>query len=419
MKKLYFTLGLLCFSTIQLAAQCNNRYQTNIFTNVDVTTVQYGSNINLSNNNVNLMMDIYQPQGDVETNRPLVIFAHGGSFSGGSRNSPEIVFMATELAKKGYVCASISYRLAPSAFSLIAEETTFKVVFGAIQDGKAAIRFFKQDAAGANVYKINPDQIFMGGTSAGGILAYNLAYGDNANKLSPQWQTWLAEIGGIEGNSGNPGFCSRSNGVFGFAGAVADTAWINTEDVPLYASHAVGDQTVQFGFGQPLNGFTPVNLYGSGLINIRMDNLTTYNELDQYTGADHPPFANSTPILNITNDNLTTFLFNILDCNPNNLKKPNQKDCSTSTVGINEQISKKSFEVYPNPAQDFITIDLVENPSEKVEIAMINSIGQVVFSNSNITSRFYKIDLMSYPKGAYIVKITGTKHYENKLVLVK
>lgn len=419
MKKIYLLSGLLCISTIQLIAQCNNRYQTNIFTNVNVTTVQYGSNINLSNANVNLMMDIYQPQGDVETNRPLVIFAHGGSFSGGSRNSAEIVFMATELAKKGYVCASISYRLAPSAFSLIAEETTFKVVFGAIQDGKAAIRFFKQDAAGVNTYKINPEQIFIGGTSAGGILAYNLAYGDDANKLSPQWQTWLAEIGGIEGSSGNPGFCSRANGVFAFAGAVADTSWINTEDVPLYSSHAVGDQTVQFNFGQPLNGFTPVNLYGSGLINIRMNNLSIYHELDQYTGSDHPPFANSTPILNTTNDNLTTFLFNILDCNPNNLKNANQKDCSTFSVGINEKIVKKTFEAYPNPAQDFITIDLVSNPSEKVEISVINSIGQVVFSEQNITSRFFRIDLMNYPKGAYIVKVIGLDHYQNKLILVK
>ena len=184
MKKIYLLLGLISLISIQLVAQCNSRYQTNIFTNVDVTTVQYGSNMDLNNANIDLYMDIYQPQGDVETNRPLVIFAHGGSFSGGSRNSPEIVFIATELAKKGYVCASISYRLAPSAFSLIAEETTIKVVFMAIQDGKAAIRFFKQDAANANTYKINPDQIFMGGTSAGGILAYNLAYGDTITKLS-------------------------------------------------------------------------------------------------------------------------------------------------------------------------------------------------------------------------------------------
>ncbi len=418
MKKIYLLFGLISIISIQLIAQCNNRYQTNIFTNVDVTTVQYGSNMNLNNANIDLYMDIYQPQGDLETNRPLVIFAHGGSFSAGSRNSPEIVFMATELAKKGYVCASISYRLAPSAFSLIAEETTIKVVFMAIQDGKAAIRFFKQDAANANTYKINPDQIFMGGTSAGGILAYNLAYGDTITKLSTQWQTWVNQVGGIEGNSGNPGFCSRANGTFGFAGGVADTAWINDNDVPLYASHSHDDQTVKFGLGRPLNGFTPVFLFGSGPINIRMDNLNTYNELDDYTGSDHPPFVNSTPILNITNDNLTTFLFNILDCNPSNLKKPNQKDCNTFTVGIAENKLATTFSAYPNPAEDFITIDLSENPTEIVRISVINSVGQLVISEQT-QNRFHQLDLLQLPKGAYVVHVIGSKNYTNKLIIKK
>ncbi|PIQ16710.1 MAG: hypothetical protein COW67_01445 [Flavobacteriales bacterium CG18_big_fil_WC_8_21_14_2_50_32_9] len=418
MKKIYLLLGLISLISIQLVAQCNSRYQTNIFTNVDVTTVQYGSNMDLNNANIDLYMDIYQPQGDVETNRPLVIFAHGGSFSGGSRNSPEIVFIATELAKKGYVCASISYRLAPSAFSLIAEETTIKVVFMAIQDGKAAIRFFKQDAANANTYKINPDQIFMGGTSAGGILAYNLAYGDTITKLSSQWQTWVNQVGGIEGNSGNSGYCSRVNGTFGFAGGVADTVWINDNDVPLYATHSYDDQTVKFGYGKPLNGFTPVFLYGSGPINIRMDNINTYNELDDYAGSDHPPFANSTPILNTTNDNLTTFLFNILDCNPSNLKKPNQKDCSTFTIGIAENKLTSTFSAYPNPAEDFITIDLSENPTEIVKISVINSVGQLVISEQT-QNRFHKLDLLHLPKGAYVVHVIGSKNYTNKLIIKK
>ena len=134
MKKIYTLLTIAILGSIEVFAQCNGRYQTNIYTTVDVTTVQYGSNMDLNNNVIDLFMDIYQPQGDTATSRPLVIFAHGGSFSGGSRSSAELVHFATELAKKGYICASISYRLAPSAFSLLAEETTFKVVFGAIQD---------------------------------------------------------------------------------------------------------------------------------------------------------------------------------------------------------------------------------------------------------------------------------------------
>lgn len=406
MKKIYTLISIALLGSIEVLAQCNGRYQSNIYSNINVTTVQYGSNMDLNNNVIDLFMDIYQPQGDTATSRPLVILAHGGSFSSGSRTSAELVHFATELAKKGYVCASISYRLAPSAFSLIAEETTFKVVFGAIQDGKAAIRYFRADAANANTYKIDEEQIFIGGTSAGGILAFNLVYGDDVNKLSTQWQTWLGEIGGLEGSSGNPGYCSRATGTFGFAGGVADTSWINGDDVPLYACHTFGDQTVLYNYGRPLNGFTPVNLYGSGPINTRMDGQTIYNHLDPYSGADHPPFVNSTLILDTTNTNLTAFLYNILDCNPNNLKKPNQKDCSTF-VGVSE-IANKNIEllVYPNPTTEFITIDLKEMESTNNRVEITNTLGQTVFIQT-LTEKMLKVNVSHLPNGAYIVNVSG------------
>ena len=46
-----------------------------------------------------------------------MVFVHGGGFSGGNRNSAEIVDEATTLARRGYVTASISYRLTPGGCS--------------------------------------------------------------------------------------------------------------------------------------------------------------------------------------------------------------------------------------------------------------------------------------------------------------
>ena len=57
-------------------------------------------------------MDIYTPVGDNYTNRPLLIFAHGGSFIGGSKTNPTMVDLCETFAKRGYVTASINYRLA-------------------------------------------------------------------------------------------------------------------------------------------------------------------------------------------------------------------------------------------------------------------------------------------------------------------
>ena len=64
-----------------------------------------------------LQLDVYRPVGDAVAQRPLVVFVHGGGFSGGSRTSPEIVDEANTLARQGYVTASISYRLTPGGCS--------------------------------------------------------------------------------------------------------------------------------------------------------------------------------------------------------------------------------------------------------------------------------------------------------------
>jgi para-nitrobenzyl esterase len=416
MKKIY----VLCLSLItsyQLSAQCGGRYQADIFPAFDKTTVQYGSNLNLNNATINLMMDIYQPQGDTSTSRPLIILAHGGSFSAGSKDNADIVYMATELTKKGYVCAAINYRLAPSAFSLIAEETTVKVVLMSMQDGKAAVRYFRQDAATTNLYKIDTDQIFIGGTSAGGILGINMAYLDSTDVMSPSWQTWSTQVGGLEGTSGNPGYCSTVAGTFGFAGGIADPLWIDANDVPWYGSHAEGDNTVKIGYGQPLNGFTPVFLYGSDSINARLNTLGIHAAYDRYTGTAHPPFASSSSIMQDNKDSLATFLYRILDCNPNNLKLPNQKNCDVPT-GLAE-VTEKTLKanIYPNPTNNNVTIELNNNfDLSNTRIMIVNSIGEVLV-NQLATDYTNSINLSNFAQGVYFVRITSNESNYTQLLV--
>ena len=416
MKKIYLLASaLFILAGQQLYSQCGGRYQADIFSTIDVSTVQYGSNVDLNSNPVNLDMDIYQPQGDTETERPLIILAHGGSFSAGDKGDPDQVFFATELAKKGYVCATINYRLAPSAFSLIAEETTTKVVLMAIQDGRAAVRYFRQDAATSNTYKIDPDQIFVGGTSAGGILGINLSYIDDISELSTQWQTWANEIGGIEGTSGNPGYCSRSNGTFGFAGGVADTNWIDGNDVPWYGSHNYDALTVQYGYGQPLNGFTPVFLHGSGSLKSRLTTVGTYFHLDEYAGGDHPPFQSSAQIMADNKDSLAVFLYNILDCNPSNLKKPTQKTCvSVSVAEVNPNTLDAN--IYPNPFNDEINVSIKEISG--TTISVINALGTVVLTQQ-ANSYINNISLSHLAKGIYTVKVSSQEGKNHTQLVVK
>ena len=102
MKKLILYLFAILFSKGSLIAQCEGRYQSEIFNSVSVTTVNYSDIYNDSYHS----MDIYTPDGDVETNRPVILYMHGGSFYGGNKTMTDCVDFCENMAKKG-VCYSI------------------------------------------------------------------------------------------------------------------------------------------------------------------------------------------------------------------------------------------------------------------------------------------------------------------------
>ena len=165
---LFFKLFL--FSTI-LFSQCDGRYESEIFNEVNKTIVEYTDVYDWSVFDSGLDMDIYQPSNDTTTNRPLLIFAHGGTFVAGNKNNPTMVSLCEAFAKRGYVTASIQYRLT-SALNLLlpnAYDIFSQTVLNAVSDMKAAVRFFRKDFfENGNTYGINPNQIFVGGNSAGG-----------------------------------------------------------------------------------------------------------------------------------------------------------------------------------------------------------------------------------------------------------
>ena len=113
----------------------------------------------------------------------------------------------------GYVVASITYRLGiPINFEL--EESLTEAVWRATHDAKAAVRYFRADAAGNNTYRIDPEEIYMGGSSAGGFIALHHAYLDEESEIPALInQTEAGMGGGLEGESGNAGFSSAVKGI--------------------------------------------------------------------------------------------------------------------------------------------------------------------------------------------------------------
>jgi len=90
LKKKLLSLILLSISIFNYG-QCNGRYQTEIFNTVSVSTVNYSDIYN----DFYHKMDIYTPDGDTVTNRPVIIYLHGGVFTTGNKTLPDCVDFCT------------------------------------------------------------------------------------------------------------------------------------------------------------------------------------------------------------------------------------------------------------------------------------------------------------------------------------
>ena len=152
------------------------RYRDPLFTTVVKTAdVTYGSAKNLSNQTVTLTLDVYTPPAsDTVTSRPAIVWIHGGSFSSGSKTSPEIVDEANTFARAGYVNVSINYRLEPGGCSAGGvTPTCIGAIQEATQDGQTAVTWLRDHAAN---YGVDPSRIAVAGTSAGAITAAHVGY---------------------------------------------------------------------------------------------------------------------------------------------------------------------------------------------------------------------------------------------------
>jgi len=309
--KIYFLLFVMAFAALQGVAQnpalnCGGgRYDNFIFQNVTKADgVIYGYNkttdfFTTVMYNDTLRFNLFQPQGDVAGQRPLVILMFGGGFVTGQRSDLDTFCIA--LAQKGYVAATIDYRLVYPSF------LNYLTVFGnggllydqvvkSSVDLKAAIRYFKRDAATTNTYKIDTTKIIVGGASAGAIAALQAVYTTSTTE-NPAATTAYNNNGGFEGNTDLPApnnllpaYNSRGTfGVISIAGGIPDTSLMNSGEPPLYISHGSADEVVPYNFGQVANmGFTtPLFLYGGNSLNERAQNVGIASQLLTVPGGNH------------------------------------------------------------------------------------------------------------------------------------
>lgn len=408
MKKLL--LLIFCTMTFSGAvfAQCGQRYHDKIFMDSVVSNIQYGSNVNRLNNPENLNLDIYFPKGDTETDRPLIIIAHGGNFLGGSKTGADVVPMSKDFAQMGYVTSSINYRVGMTNFPFPGPDSSdaTEAVMRAVQDARAAVRFFRKSYENGNPYGIDTSKIFFAGVSAGGFMALHLAYLDQ-NSEFPSYVDTVNQYGlsgGLVGQSGNPGYSSKVNAVINLCGALGDTAWIDAGDEPVLSFHGTEDNTVPYGSDLILlvGTFPLLQVDGSASVHARADEMGLINCFETHEGEDHTPHISNAAIydttLNLTRNFLAHFVCGeSLSCT-----------YGPEITSVDELSENTELMLYPNPATEYAQLNL-DGFKGTSSISMMDINGKIVRA-FHCTGNQTQIARNGLPAGIYFIQVRS----ENK-----
>jgi len=426
--KNYLILAVaLAIGSAASAQTCTTtRYASDVFANTTVTTaIPYGSNVTYTGTTQTLTLDLYQPTADTAKMRPLIIWAHGGSFVGGTSADVDVTSLSQHFAKKGFVCASINYRLGTASFDSVG---LIPAVVRAVQDMKAAIRYFYKDRATANMYKIDTNNIFIGGSSAGSITALHTEY----MKRTCEINTWitptaLAALGGIDGYSGNQCYSSKVKGVIDLCGALAKYAYFEAGSTPLCSMHGTADMTVPYGRGMVNPGIPIMNVDGSRMIYAQSLVVGVQDNFYTWLGAPHVPYAGASATqlayMDTTVNFVRDFLIGRLGITCTALQPADAPSgvatlyaftpCSgnvtfnCSTAGV-ENLTVNLFEdVYPNPSNGNVNVVFVNN-NATYTVELFDITGRLV--KSDMTSQAaYTLEKGNLGQGVYFLKVANKK----------
>jgi acetyl esterase/lipase len=246
-----------------------DRYVEPVFDEVEVTRdVIYGRAPGVNGVPEDLKLDVYQPKGDTEVQRAAIVFVHGGAFRAGSKQDLVASTLAREFAERGYVTASIDYRLLATDGCSAASVTQrcTEAVLAAVSDGQAAVRFVRAHAA---EHRVDPERIGIGGDSAGAIVAL----GAGVRSETP-------------GESGTPGVSSTVAAWMSVSGGLPGAPFVGAGDAPGILFAGTADTVTPYEWSKSV-----------------ADALARANvphELVTYEGAGHVPVENREDIISKT-----------------------------------------------------------------------------------------------------------------------
>ncbi|MCH7790492.1 MAG: alpha/beta hydrolase [Acidobacteria bacterium] len=199
-----------------------------------------------------LLLDLYVPDVEGQDRFPLVVTIHGGGFNGGSK--AKTAFVANQFAQRGYIVASINYRLSgddPVPSSRV--QAIYDAIggAGATAQTRAAVAAMDDTMTALDFLHARPDvepwQTVLWGNSAGAITALYVGYAmDDFGIERPLVSAVISNSGGFIGDNGSADtFIEEGYGV------ISEAPYFYSEG-PIFMTHATGDPVVPYQLSQDI-----------------------------------------------------------------------------------------------------------------------------------------------------------------------
>lgn len=197
-------------------------------------------------------LDLYYPPNHfLEKAVPAIVVIHGGGWWSGDKGKSREVNIGTNLARSGYICASINYELAK-----VDRKEPFNKKLAAVwprnlQDCKVAVRYLRSRAFELG---IRADRIGAIGGSAGGHLVAALGYTDESDGMGdslqyPEYSSRVQAIVPMYGAHDMVYRLQQENDVINaieleFCRVVSTITYLTSDDPPTLVIHGTKDITV-------------------------------------------------------------------------------------------------------------------------------------------------------------------------------
>ena len=305
--------AIVCTTTFfSEKALAQTRYLDNVFTDATVTSdVVYGINVSvltgLPGGPSALKMDVYEPSGDTETNRPVVIVMHTGNFlpavyngsPTGTKTDNAVVELCEQFTRRGYVAIAMAYRLGWDPLNTVEAIRTGSIMnaaYRAVQDAHTCVRYLRMDVTlNGNTFGIDTSKFVIGGIGTGGYVSLGfdafddyaelqfLKFMDFTDPFNPVPYIDTALSGDFNGEWTRPmntpshvGYSNNANMIFNIGGAMGDSSWMAAGDLPIISFHCINDPNAPYHYGAvivPTTGGFVLNASGGHSVVWNANNL--------------------------------------------------------------------------------------------------------------------------------------------------